>query len=309
MKKKGHEQLFLGGGPIRGQAHSAFSEAFHVSFGSHLRIVYDSRIRKRWLKQIDAIKPDVVHAHNLIAAAMMLDTDYPVIYDDHEYWSKQDFRFETRPFLRRMAGKPLISVTPKWERSILESYPVLTVSENIAKEHREIASHVEVTHNYPLCSEVEGLTSPERRVGAVYIGSDFQNTRFSLHRDMTGLQDILNFDILTGISHREMMNTLTKYKVGLTPWLPHPFHKYCDPNKNYEYLNAGLQVLITYTLGESLTDNPYVHPFKTYDELPELVHSLSDVPGPKIMNHARTTYVWEANSPKIHRIYDYARPS
>jgi hypothetical protein len=274
-----------------------------------MQIVYDPRIRKRWLRQIDAINPDVVHAHNLIAAVMMLETEYPVIYDDHEYWSKQDFRFDTRPFVRRLAGKPLIRVTPKWERRILESYPVLTVSENIADEHREIASHVEVTHNYPLREEVEDLSNPARRAGAVYIGSDFKNVRFSLHRDMTGLQGTLDFDILTGIPHRDMMNTLTNYRVGLTPWLPHPFHKYCDPNKNYEYLNAGLQVIITHTLCNALADNPYVHAFETYDEIPSLIENLEEVPGSEIMKQARSNYVWELNSPKIRKIYEYARPA
>ena len=309
MKEEGHEQLFLGGRPTQSQSHNVFSETYHIPVVSHIRILYDSRFKNRWLKQIDEIKPDVVHAHNLIAAAMMLETDYPVIYDDHEYWSKQDFRFDTRSFVRRMAGKPLVRITPKWEKRILEKYPVLTVSESIAKEHRETAAHVEVTNNFPLRAEINGLVSPDNREGAVYIGSDFNNVRFSLHRDMTGLQDILDFDILTGIPHREMMKALTKYKVGLTPWLPHPFHRYCDPNKNYEYLIAGCQVLVTNTLSSAFEDNPYVYQFASYSEIPEILKSIPDVSGKAIMDHAIEHYVWEKNKSKIIDTYEQANPS
>ncbi len=309
LKEEGHELLFLGGRPTISQAHNAFSEIYHVPIVNHIRIIYDSRFKKKWLKQIDTIKPDVVHENNLIPAAMMLETDYPVIYDDHEYWSKQDFRFDTRSFIRRMAGKPFLRITPKWERKILQSYPVLTVNENIANEHRETATYVEVTNNFPLRAEVKGMVNPERRKGVVYVGSDFNNVKFSLHRDMTGLKDILDFDILTGIPHGEMMNTLTQYRVGLTPWLPHSFHKYCDPNKNYEYLNAGLQVLVTSTLSSFFKDNPYVHQFQSYSDIPDILNNLPEVSGQKIMEHARHHYVWEMNKSKISSIYKHVSSS
>lgn len=307
MKEEGHELLFLGGREATSQAHNAFSGTYHVPIVSHIRIIYDSRFKNRWLKEIERINPDVVHAHNLIAAAMMLESDYPVIYDDHEYWSKQDFRFDTRSFVRRVASKPLVRITPKWERRILESYPVLTVSENIAKEHRRIAAHVEVTNNFPLLSEVDGMNDRSTRKGAVYIGSDFNNTRFSLHRDMTGIRDFVDFDILTGIPHREMMESLTNYRVGLTPWHQHPFHKYCDPNKNYEYLHGGLQVLLTETLLNQLEGNPYVHTFTSYSEIPDVLDSMPVVSGQEIMEHARNHYIWEHNRSKIAKIYKYAK--
>jgi hypothetical protein len=179
------------------------------------------------------------------------------------------------------------------------------VSENIAEEHRMISKHVKVTGNYPLASEVESLPNPTDRNGAVYVGSDFDIEKFGEHRNMTGLRETLDFDIISGVPHSEMMKRLTDYRVGLTPWLPHPFHKYCNPNKNYEYLNAGLQVIATSTLTEPFADDPYVHGFETYEEIPRIVEQVPPHDPERIMAHARKHYVWENNESEIRGIYDY----
>ncbi|MFW9794256.1 MAG: glycosyltransferase family 4 protein, partial [Candidatus Thorarchaeota archaeon] len=147
MQKEGHELIFLGGRPDIGQSLSVFKESYCIPMVNNLRFVIDSRFKRKWIRMIDEIKPDVIHAHNLIAGSMILDTNYPVIYDDHEYWGKQAFRFGSRGFIRKLALVPLEQKIPKWEKQMLENYPVLTVSENIAKEHRRIASHVGVTKN------------------------------------------------------------------------------------------------------------------------------------------------------------------
>ncbi|MHA1481707.1 MAG: glycosyltransferase family 4 protein [Candidatus Thorarchaeota archaeon] len=141
MKKGGHELVFLGGRPTIEQS-SAFQEIHYESILSNLRVVLDPRFRKRWKKAIHKIKPDVVHAHNLIVGALMLDMEYPTIYDDHEYWSQQIFKYDAKSLIRRIASKPLANVSPKWEREILERFPTITVSENIAKDHRVYSKDV-----------------------------------------------------------------------------------------------------------------------------------------------------------------------
>ncbi len=309
MKNEGHELLFLGGHPTSRQDYGAFSATYHIPVVNHFRVVLDPRFKKRWLKAIDEINPDIVHANNVIAAAMMLETEYPVVYDDHEYWSKQDFRFSNRSLVRRISGKPLVRVTPSWEQHLLERYPVLTVSENIAAEHRQRSKHVEVTGNFPLTSEVIDLPDPEGRKGLVYVGSDFKFDKFTPHRDMTGLKDAVDFNIISGVPHPEMMIGLTEYRIGLTPWRPHPFHRYCDPNKNYEYLNAGLQVLLTSTLKEPFKADPYVHEFDSYEDLPQVLSDLPEQDSAEIMAHARENYVWERNEGKIRGIYRFSKPA
>jgi hypothetical protein len=309
MKKQGHELLFLGGRSVLNQDLNAFGETHHVSVGNNFALVVDPRIKKRWIKKIDEIRPDVVHAHNIVAAAMMLDTPYPVVYDDHEYWSKQMFKFTSRDFLHRVAAKPLIRAIPRWERRLLESYPVLTVSEGIAENHRRYSSHVEITRNFPSIEELLTLENHEDREGNVYVGNDFNLPKFLPHRNMASLRSVIDLNIIMGLPHDVMMECLTHYRIGLTPWRPHAFHRYCDPNKHYEYLNAGLQVIVTHTLHHALVGNPYVHTFSSYEEIPHLIDSLPDICGSVIMEDARERYIWENHEGKIRNIYKYASPS
>lgn len=305
MKKEGHDVVFLGGLPVHNQSLHIFDEVYYVPMVNNLRFVIDSGFRKKWMEMIDEIRPDVVHAHNINAAAIMLDTEYPVIYDDHEYWSKQIFRFGERGFIRKIALKPFVKRIPIWEREILERYPVLTVSENIAKEHREIASHVNVTKNYPVVAEAKKLSNTENRSGNVYVGGDFNIPKFAPHRDMTGLRDVLEFEVITGIEHDTMMEMLTHFRFGLTPWREHPFHKYCEPNKHYEYLVAGLQVILTSSLAHPFENESYVHSFETYDEITDLFASIDDIDAQIIMDHSREKYVWETQEHLIREIYSF----
>ena len=40
-------------------------------------------------KVIDQVRPDIIHAHNVFSAKMAKEIDkYPIVYDNHEYWSK-----------------------------------------------------------------------------------------------------------------------------------------------------------------------------------------------------------------------------
>ena len=303
MKKEGNEVIFLGGRPSSNQTNSIFEEIHYIPIVNNLQFVLDSRFRKKWIRKIDEIKPDVVHAHNINAASMMLGTEFPVVYDDHEYWSQQIFRFKERGILRKLALRPFINKIPEWEHEILERYPVLTVCENIAREHRKIAQHVGVTKNYPLLAEAEDLKNQETRTGNVYVGGDFNLPKFLPHRNMSGLKDVLDFEIITGMEHSAMMNRLTHFNIGLTPWRSHPFHQYCEPNKHYEYLVAGLQVILTSSLAHPFHNEPYVHSFKTYEEIPALIDSLEMVDGQKIMNHSVERYIWEKQEQIIRDIY------
>lgn len=303
MGKDGHELIFLGGRPIQEYGLPVFRETHHIPIVNFLKLALDSSFKAKWLKKIDEIKPDVVHAHNIIAASMMLETDYPVIYDDHEYWSKGSYRFGKRGIIRKAAMIPFDRKVPKWEEQILERYPVITVNENIARDHRRIAKRVGVTKNFPILDEVKYLQNPEQRDGNVYVGSDFNLREFVPHRNMTGLKDIINFDILSGLKHSTMMDRLTHFRIGLTPWRHHPFHVYCEPNKHYEYLVAGLQVILTSSLAHPFPDEPYVHSFESYSEIPGLLEQIEIVESGKIMRHAQERYVWEKQEDVIKDMY------
>ncbi|MDF1539528.1 MAG: glycosyltransferase [Candidatus Thorarchaeota archaeon] len=306
MKKDGHELVFLGGKSSDSYNSNIFDRKYHVPIPNSFMVVNDFRFRRKWIKTINEISPDIVHAHNIIAAAMMLGADYPTIYDDHEYWSKQTFKYSSRGIVRRTAAIPLIRAIPRWERRLLEAYPVVTVSDMNARDHRRYAKHVTVTRNFPQKSELESLDDKSPRVGNVYVGNDFILKRFLDHRNMTGLRDIIELDYLAGLPHHEMMIQLTSYRVGFTPWLPHPLHEYADPNKHYEYLGAGLQVVVSRSLYGPLKDAPYVHPFDDYSEIPDIIANLPNIPSSEIMAHAKEHYVWENQASLIHEVYRYA---
>ncbi|MGY5874058.1 MAG: hypothetical protein RTV72_17550, partial [Candidatus Thorarchaeota archaeon] len=233
--KDDHEVVFIGGREIRGQHLSVFSETSMVPLGNGAQIVYDWRVKRRWLKAIEEVRPDVIHAHNIVVGHFLLDTDYPVVFDDHENLSRQKFVFMSRSFLRRNFARIIVQKLPEWEREMAKRYPVLTISDGATKMYEPYTSRIGVVHNMPWLREVEWLEDPPNRSGLVYMGYDFAHSRFSPMRDMTGLTELLQFDIVAGMKHREMMMTLAEHKIGLLPYLPHPFQLDCNPNKGYEY--------------------------------------------------------------------------
>ncbi len=307
MKKDGHELVFLGGRSIRGQNLGAFDETHCLRLPSSFRVVYDTRIEKRWVKRIDELKPDVVHAHNCTIAKFMLGTEHPTIFDDHEYYSKQSSRYDTWPFIKRQLVKPMIRRFPIWERQLLERYPTLTSNKNMADEHRKIGSFVEQVPNVPTRNQITDLHEPDERNGYVYVGNDFNMKRFLPHRDMTGLTDILELDAITGFSHREMMERLMYYEVGLTPWHEHEWHPYSEANKNYEYMHAGMPVVTNRIIKKhNFPDDPYVFSFQSYDDILEVLDGLPEFDRMKIQEHAARMYVWELSEPVIREAYKRA---
>ncbi|MBN2230619.1 MAG: glycosyltransferase [Candidatus Thorarchaeota archaeon] len=306
MRKQGHEMVFIGGHRIGGQHLSAFSSAVTIPLGIGPSIVHDPRVKKRWIKAIKDVDPDIVHAHNVVVGHFLLETNYPVVFDDHENLSAQKFIFMARPFLRKTAARFLVRKFPDWEQQMAEKYPVLTVSEGISNYYRKFTTNIGVVINVPFLSEVEWIENPATRSGLVYMGGDFSWPRFIPTRDMTGLRDILEFDVVAGLPHKEMMSKLSTYKIGLTPYKLHPFHLISNPNKNYEYLHAGLQVVLNENFTHLFEGNPYIHQFKSYDDIRDVVDSVPSVDGMKIMEFAREHYIWDHYEHIVHEAYEKA---
>jgi hypothetical protein len=307
MKKEGHELVFLGGEAVREQNLSAFSETKVEPLGIGVSITHNPLLKKRWLNAISEMKPDIVHAHNVIVGHFLLDTDFPAILDDHENLSAQSFVFRARPFVRRAAAATLVRKFPIWERELAERYPILTVSKGIADYYRRFSDRVGVAENVPYLKEVEWLKSPSSQNGLVYMGSDFSWPRFQPWRDMSGIRELLTFDIISGLSHRDMMIELSRHAIGLIPFRPHPFHSMCSLNKMYEYLHAGLQVVLTATLVEGLDKNPYLHPFNDYNDIIDVVNAVPDANPERIMEFARENYFWEKQEEIVKEAYSQAQ--
>lgn len=305
MKDEGHELIFLGGRPIKYQDLQAFEKTFSLPVGNDLDVVISSSVKRKWLEAIRKLNPDIIHAHNPIVGHFLLGTDYPVIYDDHEYWSKQTFKYRERKMPRGLTSYPLMYTIPRWETKLLKRYPVITTTENTAKEHRTKAKWVGVTRNVPMLRQVKNLPEQDRK-GMVYVGSDFKLQKFHPHRNMKGVTKYIKFDIISGETHRNMLEKLMAYEIGLTPWIVHPWHPYSDANRNYEYLHTGLEVFVNTTIKTMFQDDPYVHSFTNYPNLAASIDSLVLGNPKQIMEHAMKNYLWENQSKVIKEAYSRA---
>jgi len=182
MKKRGHEMLFLGGGPIRGQHLDVFDSTHTVRLGNSLQMVFDPNIKTRLLNSIAKLKPDVLHAHNVFIGKDLPKTDYPCIFNDHEYLSKQSSKFNARPFVRRWAAKPMAMMLPRWETALISKFPTLTTHPNMTEAHKKIGRYVATVPNVPLREQVDHITESDSRKGIAYVGGDFNIPRFMPHR-------------------------------------------------------------------------------------------------------------------------------
>lgn len=89
-KKKGHT-IFFAGPQIRNFAFplKTFEKTYSTPFKrvANLRLPpYWNQLTKSLEKVISDCKPDLIHAHNIIAGKLACELDTPFVYDDHEYW-------------------------------------------------------------------------------------------------------------------------------------------------------------------------------------------------------------------------------
>ena len=146
-----------------------------------------NKLKATLKRVIEDCKPDLIHAHNVIAARLAMELNIPFIYDDHEYWSKSTqsriiagWKVNVKHIYRWLIWR-------KWEKkALLKATAVITVSDEIAEEHKQINPNTIVLPNLPTLSEVEKLTKQninQEKLKSVYIGSltdpqpPFRNTK------------------------------------------------------------------------------------------------------------------------------------
>jgi len=306
MKKEGHEIIFLGGGNSNTQNLNAFDEMHSIPLVNDLDIALNPITKRKWLRKIDELRPDIVHAHNVQVARYLLDRDYPTVYDDHEYWSIQLYLYTDRKMPRALASRPIAFLIPGWEKKLITRYPTIVVHEGIARIYRKWCRWVGVTENVPALYQVDQLQDKDSRKGLVYVGCDFKANRYHPSRNMRGIRKLLNLEVLCGLPYNEMMEALTNYKIGINPWQKHPNHVFTSSNKNFEYLHAGLQVVVNNLLRDSFSNKKYIHGFEDYNDIVGVIESIESVPAREIMEYARKTYVWENQEHVIRNAYKVA---
>jgi hypothetical protein len=289
---------------------------------------------------IKEVKPDIIHAHNIFSAKMVSEIDtFPLVYDNHEYWSKYlIFQYEdnynnsdngnTGSRLRENISKFMNNIKKnkrkmwiKWELDIVANVPTLVPSRSISSELSLIAKKVYILPNFPLRSEIEFISTPEKckKFASVYAGTaPYQGYQTPI-KNVDGFITLFDSEdigelnvfglksnnlknvIFHGFLDRiEMITEMSKNCIGFIPWKKHPFHQYCSPNKAYEYAHAGLVVFSTNSL-KPIFDELQVNSigFENYKEMIDHIKYFQSNTDElfsrrlKIYEFARNNLLWE----------------
>ncbi|MDN5847965.1 MAG: hypothetical protein L0H53_17025 [Candidatus Nitrosocosmicus sp.] len=214
----GHELIFAGLKPVN-YDRDTFSKLYEVNWTSKARYGipnYWHAVKKQINNILQETRPDLVHAHNIFSARMMIEFDLPFVYDDHEYWSKQSqFLLEMeklnknkktplnrlpvdllRQTKTRIVNYHVIRLWSRWEREVVSSVPTITVSDEIANGLKLVGDNekVFVVPNYPMRNEIDGFEKPKflDKLSSVYAGSDGHNKKKYPNRNIEGLFDIFD---------------------------------------------------------------------------------------------------------------------
>jgi len=291
-KNRGNEVYFAGLKPQSSYERNIFSQIFDLSWNpkARYRLPYQWHILKKQMKKIiKEVKPDIIHAHNVFSAKMAKEIDtYPIVYDNHEYWSKfLVYQYESNigidhydknimDMIKRNVAtfsnqikKAKRKMWIGWELEIVTNFPSLVPSPSIKLELARISNKILVLPNFPLKSEIEKISPPKSldHFSSVYAGTSPYKGYQTPIKNIDGFLDLfgtgklgklnvigwntLNTEFIKyhGFMDRNaMINEMSNNSIGYIPWKKHPFHPYCSPNKAYEYAHAGLIVFSTNSL-------------------------------------------------------------
>lgn len=349
-RKNGHEAFFAGERPRESYASSAFSKTLEVDWMVGFRVdrvsagmlgiqPYWNQIKKQISQVIEQVRPDIIHAHDIYPAKMALELKLPFVYDDHEYWSKHTSLIRTHRSssliknLTKKLGKHFVGTRfPEWEKEIVSSAPVITVSDSIISDFSEMyhSKRLFLVPNYPTLYEVRDFQQPRQHsvLTSIYAGTDDLG-KMTPHRNIQGFPELFEANdigtlIMIGpkgqssqkvkytgfVKREEMYLEMANGSMGILPWQSHSFHKYSNPNKAYEYAHAGLFVMCTSSfeaVANTLKEN-----CATFDDYSSLVSQLSGMKNDmdelynkrlKIFEFARSKLVWENNEKNILAAY------
>ena len=279
---KGHKVVFAGSKSPFKYNRNTFSKIYEVIWTAKARYgfpYYWHMVKKQIYQIIKEVLPDIVHAHNIFSAKMMLEFDIPFVYDDHEFWSRhsqlllemdklneiqaekvslnETIRGVRRRVKRKIINRHVNRLWAKWERELVSSVPTITVSNEIANKLRVIgnSNKIFVVHNFPMKFEVGGLGNPRQhdQLSSVYAGSDGHNKKKYPSRNIDGLTDIFtnnNVGDLTIIGWNGEFSEKIKYTGFL------------DRNDMYEVMSNNSIGLIPFKKHWS---HEYINPNKAYE--------------------------------------------
>jgi len=279
---KGHEVVFAGSKSPFIYNRNTFSKIYEVIWTAKARYgfpYYWYMVKKQIFQIIKQVLPDIVHAHNIFSAKMMLEFDIPFVYDDHEFWSRhsqlllemdklneikgekvslnETIRGVQRRVKRKIINRHVNHLWAKWERELVSSIPTITVSNEIANKLRVIgnSNKIFVVHNFPMKFEVGGLGNPRQhdQLSSVYAGSDGHNKKKYPSRNIDGLTDIFTNNSVGELTIIGWNGEFSE-KIKYTGFL--------DRNDMYEVMSNNSIGLIPFKKHWS---HEYINPNKAYE--------------------------------------------
>jgi hypothetical protein len=258
-----------------------------------------------------------------------------MVYDDHEYWPLELKASRNYSSKLGLVKAYLSYLTSRWSKALIDKVPVITVSPTIVQEYSRYGKAFLVPNflNELEARLMEEQVKPHDMLSCVSVGRDFPAA--VPFRDTSGFLDIFSnaesmrvtligpskslihnlgnprINPLGYLSHTEVLKELCRHHVGIIPWRPHWFHKYCNPNKAYQYAHAGLVVVVPYTMQPVIEalGRDLCLAFRDFQELGELLKDLSGNVkyalklGRETREYARERLVWEPHEDTIGRAY------
>lgn len=209
-RRKGYHVYFVGGPKQDDYRNLIFDKIYEIKFDVKAKYrfpFYYQILKSKINKVIKEVRPDVLHAHNILAAKISSEFDIPFVYDDHEYASMygrivhETFEIlesqansasnKIKWFIRKNIKAYMSNLWTNWEKEIVSKYPTITVSDKIAEGLKKYNSDskIVVVPNFPMKNEVEHLTAPayNSEISSVYMGRDGFADYHYPHRDIGDL--------------------------------------------------------------------------------------------------------------------------
>ncbi len=291
-KRKGYDVFFAGQKNVHEYKNITFNKIFEFPWNikAKYQLPFFYQILKKKIKAvIDEIRPEIIHAHNILPAKIASEFDIPFVFDDHEYSSNHSkVVYETfkiresqdkfklnriRWMARKSVKKYMSKLWMEWEREIVSKHPTITVSDGIADELRKYnsANKIVVVPNVPMKNEIPQLDKPvyHNEISSVYMGSDGLALYSYPNRDISGLIEIFQDNTIgnlqiVGWDNKKQENSKIK------------FHGYISRQNAFKIL---IQSSIGLVPWKKHWSHSYVNPNKTYDYVHSglLVVCISDL--------------------------------
>jgi glycosyltransferase involved in cell wall biosynthesis len=217
-KKAGHD-VYFAGRPSSPSNRSVFEKIYLIEWNSRSRNkfpLYWHSLKKQMRRVFREVNPDIIHAHNVFSAKMAKEIGgYPMVYDNHEYWSvylKRQLESINSNSLVTVDEKPstkskrlenkirtrlksrYVNLWSRQEELIVSTTPTITVSNTIVEDLKKIGSKVYLVPNYPIFDEVNWIRAPiyHEDLSSVYAGVEPTGNTRSIHRNIDGFIDLFD---------------------------------------------------------------------------------------------------------------------